>query len=271
MTAIVSRAPKRAHIQASSWDPNRPLSLSCGAVAKALQKMGYKVELFTRTKPPARHKITPLTPVKGDTGMVKFLYERTFPGVTYPSFDIPNPLRTYARRKVVTTTLGALRGAPHATLKKFVKPVVPKLFPATSDIHHVQDLPLPDDTGVLLQDLRQFRDECRFFVAPWTGPIPMDDYLSDTDTRGRQDYERMAQLAQEMYEVWKPEAPKCFIMDVGMSAPYGGERYSPTLVEINSVLTAGNMDDVKVDTNYAGQMLATAWKSYARYGLRGEF
>lgn len=270
---VISRAPKKAYFQASPYDPSR--TLSCGGVARALKSMGYEVVLFPRNRLPARHKITPHTPVKGDTGVVKFLYERAFPGVTYPNFDVPKPLQRFARRKIRESTLGEFRAMNEEIPwlqrpPQFIKPKVAKLFCGRTTSYAARDLGhLPDDTQILLQDFRRFSFEYRFYVSPWTGPLPADDlYLRHTE---KGTYEKILKCAKEMWETWKPESPKCYIMDVGMSAPHKGIEYSPTLVEINSVLTAGCFGDVKANTNHVGRLIETGWKSYARYAEHGVF
>jgi hypothetical protein len=60
-------------------------------------------------------------------------------------------------------------------------------------------------------------------------------------------------------------------MDVGMSSKPSADRYYPTLVEINSVLTAGNLDDIKAKPTFPGKLVAEGWESYARYAETGSF
>jgi len=269
-----SRAPKRAYIQAApNMNGSNPfMSDSCEAVADALKEMGYKVIPFTPEKLPPLDKLSPETPVKGSTGYVKYLYERLFPGVTYPNIDVPRELTRFARRRITHSTLGELRARdktePFRYNEKFVKPsATPKLFRAqcaSSAVgpwmsHH------PDDTPITIQDYRVFQDEMRYFVSPWAGVTPLN-----RDPLWVSNDKRLHPFANQIHQAWKHVAPKCYVMDVGAS--YNPKSYSqrtyPTLVEINSVLTAGNLEESIVNP---GRLVATGWKSYARYAERGEF
>lgn len=280
---VISRAPKNAYIQASKYPDgfrDHPyLSDSCNAAAKALKSLGYEVKTFTPAKLPPRHKITPDTPVKGGTGCVKYLYEMAF-GVTYPNFDVPPELARFARRKIEHSTLGELRARnntrPFAYYEKFVKPSVQaKLFGAQSAQYAATWAceKHPDSTPIIVQDYRDFDEEVRFFVSPWTGPVTVDGYTEGMDRDTLRKHRRIEAYARDIYEAWKPTGPKCYVMDVGMSRnPHADTwRYYPTLVEINSVLTAGNLDEVKSKTNHPGRLVATGWKSYARYAEQGRF
>lgn len=279
---VISRAPKLAFVQSQphryGWHDHPYLSDSCKAAAVALKALGYKVNTFTRTKLPAQHMVTPHTPVKGDTGCVKYLYERAFPGVTYPNFDVPKELTQFARRKFKYSTLGELRAQhrahPFSYDEKFVKPTYQaKLFYGHSAQYaagYALDR-LPDNTPITVQDFRDFQDEVRFFVAPWTGPITVDGYADEMDQEELANLKKITEYANTIYETWKPTGPKCYVMDVGLSSKPRANRYYPTLVEINSVFTCGNLEEVKPNTSHPGRLVATGWKSYARYAERGEF
>lgn len=288
---VISRSPKTAFIQASKydggWGHHPYLSSSCMAAALALKALGYDVRTFTPGKLPARHRVTPDTPVKGDTGCVKYLYERAF-GVEYPNFDVPRPLKRFARRKITQSTLGELRAQnrvrPFRYNEKFVKPSVQaKLFYGQDASYVLGSYTLsnlPDSTPISVQEHRSFRDETRFFVSPWTGPLTVEGHMDYLDRDELRTFKKLTEFANTIYETWKPTGPKCYVMDVGMSSKthtdsngYArtGERWIPTLVEINSVLTAGNLDEVKPKTHHPGRLVATGWKSYARYAERGEF
>lgn len=124
---VISRAPKKAFIQASKYEGSwgHPfLSDSCKAAAVALKALGYDVRTFTPNNFPAKNKVTPHTPVKGDTGCVKFLYERTF-GVEYPNFDVPRELEPFARRKITYPTLGKINSVFTCGNLDEVKPNTP--------------------------------------------------------------------------------------------------------------------------------------------------
>lgn len=287
---VISRAPKTAFIQASKydgrWGCHPYLSKSCKAAATALKALGYTVRTFTPTKLPPRHRVTPHTPVKGDTACVKYLYGRAFPGVAYPNFDVPEPLARFARRTITQSTLGELRAQhrahPIAYGTKFVKPSAQAKLFYGRDASYAAEYrsELLDSTPIAVQEYRNFQDETRFFVSPWTGPVTTEghtDYLDRTELRN---FKRITEYANTIYETWKPTGPKCYVMDVGLSSKprtdfngyrVTGERMYPTLVEINSVLTAGNLDEVKPKTAHPGRLVATGWKSYARYAERGEF
>jgi len=279
---VISRAPKIAFIQGSNYDHysyGTYLSDSCKAAGVALKALGYDVRIFTRAHLPPRHKVTPHTPVKGDTGCVKFLYERAF-GVTYPNFDVPEPLERFARRNITHSTLGKLRARhcakPYSYYEKFVKPSEhAKLFRAQSAQYAAGWAcdKYPESTPITIQDYLDFRDEVRFFVSPWTGPVTVDGYTEGMGRDELRDLKKLTDYANLIYETWKPMGPKCYVMDVGMSCNPNADtrRYYPTLVEINSVLTAGNLDEVKTNTRHPGRLVATGWKSYARYAERGEF
>mgnify|MGYP002409060964 FL=1 len=289
---VISRSPKTAFIQASKydggWGHHPHLSSSCMAAAQALKALGYDVRTFTPGKLPARHRVTPDTPVKGDTACVKYLYERTF-GVEYPNFDVPKPLKRFARRTITQSTLGELRAQhrvrPFRYNEKFVKPSVQAKLFRGQDASYVTSYTyttlsnLPDSTPISVQDYRNFQDETRFFVSPWTGPLTVEGHTDYLDQDELRTFKKLQEFANTIYETWKPTGPKCYVMDVGMSSkPLTNHGYSipaerkyPTLVEINSVLTAGNLDEVKPNSKHPGRLVATGWKSYARYAERGEF
>lgn len=279
---VISRAPKLAFIQASKYEGSwgHPfLSDSCKAAAVALKALGYDVRTFTPNDFPAKNKVTPHTPVKGDTGCVKYLYERTF-GITYPNFDVPRELEPFARRKITHSTLGKLRARhcvkPYSYYEKFVKPSVQaKLFHAQSAQYAAGWAcdKYPESTPIIVQDYRDFQEEVRFFVAPWTGPVHGDGYTDGMDREGLRTLKRIQEYANTIYEAWKPTGPKCYVMDVGLSANPNADtrRYYPTLVEINSVFTCGNLDEIKPNTPHPGRLVATGWKSYARYAEQGRF
>lgn len=283
----ISRAPKKAFIyqmfEGGSHEFGSGMTGSCLATANALKNLGYDVVPFSKDKLPPKYKITPETPIKGTTGIVKFLYERMFPGVTYPNIDIPKPLLPFARRKIHETTLGTLRKAfptsmvlSGVALHKplFIKPKYPKLF---SGISFDRGIPrglshLPDDTEVFVHSFREFGKEIRLYVSSWTGPLHEDDLYVDCYPESKKTLDRLVAFGTKVHNVWKDQAPKSYILDVGLSTDGGPKkRPLPTIVEINSVLTAGNLQDCRSGTNHPGRMVRTAWASYARYGERGEF
>lgn len=240
------------------------LSRSCSAVAQDLVRRGYTIKTFTPEKlPPAKH-VTPHTPVKGDTACVREIYQRAF-HITFPNIDIPKPLARYARRKITTTTLGELR----ATFKNnrlseevFVKPLIAKDFPGQRFATAAHTLRYHPDTYTLqVQERRYFTQEIRFIAGPRT--------LRPTQLRENPRDQELKRFAQKLYEVWKPEAPKAYVLDVGMSAPHTAIHHPkvPTLVEINSVLTAGCLNQVK----QPGALVIAAWESYAHYAVHGTF
>lgn len=243
------------------------LSRSCHAVARDLVRRGYTIKTFTPEKlPPAKH-VTPHTPVKGDTACVREIYQRAF-HTPLPNIDVPKPLARYARRKITATTLGELRATaknnPRYAHDVFVKPMLAKDFPgqrffsaAAEELRYH-----PDTYPLQAQERRYFTNEVRFFAGPRT--------LRPTRLRETNRYDKELQrFAQKLYEVWKPAAPKAYVLDVGMSAPPGtiAHLYVPTLVEINSVLTAGCLDEVK----QPGALVIAAWESYAHYAVHGTF
>lgn len=266
MTSVISRAPKLAFVQGHQWGGY--LSPSCSAVAESLAQMGYDVETFLGNKLPPKHKVTPKTPVKGGTMEVKCLYERLFPGVTYPNIDVPKELAKYGRREIITATLGEVRAmATHThSFTKFIKPLnQAKLFPgrelqyATTSLKH-----LPDHTPVAIHDYRRFQDEVRLFVTH-KGEITTASGWFGTS----RELAKLQKFAAKLHKTWKHVAPKCYVMDVAMSAKQGTPNYRPTLVEINSVLTAGNLNNIP--NPLPGKVVAAGWKSYARYGETGNF
>lgn len=283
---VISRAPKLAFVQAHRYashphgyatfsgcsQPNDFLSSSCRNTAQSLTKLGYDVRLFTRQNLPPQHLVSPHTPVKGSTATVRILFKRTFPGVAYPNIDVPQELAKYARRKIVASTLGNVRARqykiPYGT--KFIKPLhKAKLFHGgdlRSRLWHIPNL--PDHTPVAIHDYRDFRDEERFVVTPRGKVIPVFTYVVENEVANKK-IERLQEFATMLHEAWAHVAPKCYIMDVGLSSKPDAERYYPTLVEINSVLTAGNMDDLQQPL--PGRIVAAGWKSYARYGETGCF
>ncbi|NDJ15650.1 MAG: hypothetical protein EBY17_31510 [Acidobacteriia bacterium] len=72
------------------------ISASCASVATNLRRRGYSVWKLDPERLPPKGAINALTPIKGTTGVVKYLYERAF-GVEYPNLDLPAPLARYAR------------------------------------------------------------------------------------------------------------------------------------------------------------------------------
>jgi hypothetical protein len=243
------------------------LSRSCRAVARDLVRRGYTIKTFTPEKLPVAKHVTPHTPVKGDTACVREIYQRAF-HTPLPNIDVPKPLARYARRKITATTLGELRATaknnPRYANDVFVKPMLAKDFPgqrftsaAAEELRYH-----PDTYPLQAQERRYFTNEVRFFAGPRT--------LRPTRLRETPDDQGLQRFAQKLYEVWKPTAPKAYVLDVGMSAPVTDTRahlYVPTLVEINSVLTAGCLDEVK----QPGALVIAAWESYAHYAVHGTF
>lgn len=248
------------------------LSPSCQAVAHDLKKKGYRVEGFTVEELPPRNKVTPHTPVKGGAGCVKFLYERMFPGVIYPNIDIPTPLKKYARRKITTSTLGEVCHNPRLPPNTFVKPLIhAKAFHGRTldEIRFCGLLwRIPETLPVAVQEYREFDDEIRYFVHPKGIRICPTDVIDLLDGEEPDATEVcLTKFAHKLVEEWKHKAPKAYVLDVGMSSKPNSTRRTPTLVEINSVLTCGNLENIR----HPGDLVTTAWKSYARYGERGEF
>jgi hypothetical protein len=214
MTAVISRAPKLAFVQTSTYFPPNFLSHSCKATAHSLAALGYDVRTFDRNHLPAKHRVTPHTPVKGGAGCVKFLYERAFPGVTYPNFDVPKELTQFARRRITYSTLGELRtrhkSKPYNNGEKFVKPVVAKLFYARDANYAACSLDEhPDSTPISVQDFRKFQGEVRFVVSPWTGPMILPFYDENKSREWQKTLGSIRQFAKDIYETWKPTGPKC--------------------------------------------------------------
>ena len=242
------------------------LSRSCRAVAQDLVRRGYTVKTFSPGKlPPAKH-VTPHTPVKGDTACVREIYQRAF-HTPFPNIDVPKPLARYARRKIYTTTLGELRATaknkPPSAYDVFVKPLIAKEFHGQRFATASHTLRYhPDDYPLQAQERRYFTNEVRFFAGPRT--------LRPQRLRENPRDKELKRFAQKLYEVWKPTAPKAYVLDVGMSAPLTPtlpHLYVPTLVEINSVLTAGCLSEVK----QPGALVIAAWESYAHYAVHGTF
>lgn len=229
------------------------LSESCARAAADLTRRGYRVIPFARNKLPPT--VTPDTPVKGDTGAVKAIYEWTFK-TPYPNVDIPTALKPLAHRRVWKTTLGVLRARERAhrdsTREIFVKPLnEAKAFHAMSFRYAASGLCLfPDDYPILAQEYLHFLREERFFIGP----------------RGvRKDpaqHHELRAYAEKAYQAWKAEAPGAYVLDVGWCG-----KGHPAVVEVNSVLTAGRFNLV---TN-PGALLIAAWKSYAHYAEHGTF
>ncbi len=118
----------------------------------------------------------------------------------------------------------------------------------------------PDHTPVLLQDYREFLYEERYVITPDGEAI----HSSGGCKRQR--------FAKRLASIWGRAAPASYVLDVaGSSAPRGRRKY-PTLVEVNSLLTAGNLYGVsKARPGLLSRLLAEAWESYARYGETGSF
>lgn len=265
MTTPTTPTKKIAYVQEGTHQGF--LSRSCRAVARDLIRLGYTVKTFTPGKlPPAKH-VTPHTPVKGDTACVREIYQRAF-HTPLPNIDVPKPLARYARRKITITTLGELRATaknnPRSAHNVFVKPLIAKDFPgqpftsaAAEELRYH-----PDTYPLQAQERRYFTHEVRFFAGPRT--------LRPTRPRENPRDQELKRFAQKLYEVWKPTAPKAYVLDVGMSAPVtdtAAHLYVPTLVEINSVLTAGCLGEVK----QPGALVIAAWESYAHYAVHGTF
>lgn len=247
-----------AYVQAGTLDGY--LSRSCYAVARDLARMGYRIRPFTPGNQPLT--VSPDTPVKGCTACVKAIYERTF-NRPYPNVDIPAPLKSFARRKVWQTTLGALRAQeraqPLSTRDVFVKPLIdPKAFKGGPFDHRATELMYhPDDYPILAQERIRFGPELRIFV----GPRGVQAQPSLLDRQHRE----LIPHARAMYHAWKDRAPKAYVMDVAWT--YHTLARQPALVEINSILTAGNLDD----TRNPGELTLAAWKSYVHYAEHGRF
>lgn len=240
------------------------LSPACLETARDLKNHhGYRVIPFDSTRLPKR--ITPDTPVKGSTGFVRYLYERDF-NTTFPNIDIPPPLLPFARRKVTPTTLGELRARvraspnPAITARKiFIKPLHhAKDFDGGVLYYRATDTPvayLPDDYPVLEQEVLCLYNEQRFMVGPRSvtaiGPTRDPDLHRE---------------ARRMHKAWKHMAPRAYVLDVAF-ARYQRKPKVPTLVEVNSILTAG----WSYPCNNPGKLLIAAWKSYAHYAEHGTF
>jgi len=268
---MISRAPKRAYIQA---DPERrgapSLTGSCLRAAESLREIGYKVIPFT-SKSIARLRVTPETPVKGTTGCVKYLYEKTFPGVTYPNFDVPEELTRFAQRKITHSTLGEIRAKTIPREKLFIKPsATAKLFRGmdASFVHGMYSsaLGLPDETPILVQEYRGVRNEMRFFIHPGRKAV-FDEgayYLSEDR------WPKYHDLVRKIRRAWRT-GPKAYVLDIGeLSNPerFDGPR-KVGIIEVNCVLTAGCM--YALPNHTVAKLIQTGWESYARYGTTGEF
>lgn len=272
----ISKAPRVAFVQETECGSDY-LSYSCRIAAEELASMGYKVKTFVKGRLPPAHEVTPRTPVKGSTRSVRLIFERMFPGVRYPNIDVPPELAKYARRTITPTTLGEvrklMRGVPPGT--KFIKPAhKAKLFRGVDlSIAPHYTSHFPDHTPVLLQEYRSFDYEERFVITPKQKAV----YLVDPPGSGHNHKE----FAEKLARVWGRAAPASYVLDVaGSSAPRGrrgsfvlwGRRGYPTLVEVNSILTAGKLYKISEGRpGMLGRLLAKAWESYARYGETGGF
>ncbi len=255
-----------AYIQAG--EHNGFLSPACLKTARDLKnRHGYRVIAFDRERLPKR--ITPDTPVKGGTGLVRYLYERDF-GTPFPNLDIPEPLIPFARRKVKPTTLGELRARVRATPDPsraarniFIKPLHhAKDFPGGTLYYRATDAPvayLPDDYPVLEQEVLRFHNEQRFMVGPRS--------ITATDRVNRDP--DLYEEAKRLHMAWKHMAPRAYVLDIALSCQRPEKPVLPTLVEINSILTAGwfTFDTVR----NPGALLIEAWKSYAHYAEHKTF
>lgn len=249
---------RTAYIQAGTVEGY--LSRSCRAVAKDLARMGYRIRPFT----PGNQPLTaaPDTPVKGGAACVKAIYERSF-NRPYPNVDIPEALAPFARRKVWETTLGALRAQeraqPRSTRNVFVKPLThPKAFTGGPFDHRAAELMYhPDDYPILAQERIVLERELRIFVGP--RGVQAQSGLLDPQRR------ELIPFARDMYHAWKATAPRAYVLDVAWTRHTPSRQ--PALVEVNSILTAGNLDD----TSNPGELAVAAWKSYAHYAEHGRF
>lgn len=227
--------------------------------------MGYEIKTFEAGRLPPAHEVTPRTPIKGSTRSVRLLFERLFPGVLYPNIDVPPELAKYARRKITPTTLGAVRAiGPVRHSLKFIKPHhKAKLFRGI-DLAFAADYTshLPDRTTVLLQDYREFRISERYLVTPREGAVPVQSCCCEH-----------AGFAEKLRLAWGRAAPASYVLDVALSSKPRQGRELPTLVEINSVLTAGSLysHSERKPLLLLGGAVVAAWESYARYGETGSF
>lgn len=263
----IPKAPRVAFIQTGGYC-GAYFSESCCLAAQELDATGYVVKTFDRANLPPAHEVTPRTPVKGSTRSVRLIFERMFPGVRYPNIDVPPELAKYARRTITPTTLGAarelMRGARPGT--KFIKPACKaKLFRGVDlSIASHYTSRFPDFTPVLLQDYREFGHEERYVITPKQKAL----YSAGLPGSGRNHKE----FAEKLARVWGRAAPACYVLDVAMSYRSQELRELETLVEVNSLLTAGNLYGVsKARPGLLSRLLAEAWESYACYGETGSF
>lgn len=267
MRTPISKAPRVAFVQAGNYYGDY-ISQSCRIAAEELAAGGYVVKTFSKGCLPPAHEVAPQTPVKGSTRSVRLIFERAFPGVRYPNIDVPPELAKYARRTITPTTLGVarelMRGARPGT--KFIKPACKaKLFGGVDlSIASHYTSRFPDSTPVLLQDYREFGHEERYVITPKQKAL----YSAGLPGSGRNHKE----FAEKLARVWGRAAPACYVLDVAMSYRSQELRELETLVEVNSILTAGNLYGVSEGRpGMLGRLLAKAWESYARYGETGSF
>ena len=258
------KSPPVAYAQGGTHCYSGFASDSCRAVAKDFQRRGYIVRTFEPENLPKNVGYD--TPVKGKTTAVAAIYERLFPGTTFPNIDVPKPLRAFARRKLTYTTLGALREKerknPGNIKPLFVKPCrCAKEFPSGFAVNVLPNLwHQEDDLPVLVQTARSFSLETRFFVGPRGLRTRINPYPKESQ------FNRLENFALELTRLWT-DAPAAYILDVAFSSRRWGGIFIPTLVEVNSALTAGGFETVKNPST----LVETAWKSYARYAETGNF
>ena len=265
MSRVISKAKPLAFVQNKTYGKWH-LSESCRGVALALTWLGYDVRAFTQTKLPPLHRITPQTPVKGSTGCLRDVFQRVF-RCQFPNIDVPGPLTKYARRKIRATTLGEVRARyaakPDVWGEKFMKPLLhAKVFDGQTVSHALHWGTLqefPDALPVAVHDHRHFVEEDRFFILK-------DDIIPAYHSHSP----KLLKFASKLSRLWGENgAPKAYAMDVGFSKKPGCVKTVPTLVEVNSVLTTGNMSDLTIPTG--GKLVVAAWESYTRYAERGKW
>lgn len=277
--------------------------------ADGLQELGYTVRPFnfkSLMKRGGLKGLTPETPIKGTTGCVAAAYRQLF-GSSMPTFDIPDDMKGFARRKVWNSTIGEIRrirlqyitnlksGRKTKIKPFFVKPVEAKVFSgaAIDSEHSLRSFfqndalisVLPDSYPVLMQEVLPMDSEQRFFVHNRKLVVEDDDGSDREEWRRyssrfasqpcavQRDYYLPA--VQEAIDKWENQ-PAAYAIDVAriVMDDSGSEEISipvlPVLVEVNNTLTCASKAFNLTSTQWA-QMMIDTWASYCRFAQTGKF
>ncbi|MGI4873265.1 MAG: ATP-grasp domain-containing protein [Janthinobacterium lividum] len=244
---------KTVYIQSPATS-GEPMHEHCLAAWQGFKWLGYKVVFSEEWLP---EQISPDTPFVGTVeGVQDFFKWRA--RVTPAPLNVPDALLPFAGRAIERSTLGKFLDS--APLPAFLKPAdTHKLFTGGVISSRVNGRLImndyPADTPVLVSPEIEIASEYRVFVDREKGMVGMKHYLGEPFMVP--DYDAIKQ----MIAAYKPFAPRCYSLDVGVIEENNSNRQHTIVVECNDFWALGTygFDPVK----YA-ELLALRWHELVR-------